>query len=238
MHLYYVIFAITATVLVSTNAVSADAQQDQISQTVSEIVAATQIDNRVKREEEGSIDSLNDSEERGGGVISSDLMKIVKSRNTPIHLNIAELNPNQQNKIVDILSGQTRTLEKFAKKLGMSSAQDTTHVNFPFFERWSHLFRDGKKPKKHREPRATLEVVGVVLSSLPLSQVGIRLSPVSETFSCKDSAPRETYGYDLVYLSVVERRGIHADNAGVSTNGVAHHFRSIYKLSNEKCKFT
>ncbi|KAG2988039.1 hypothetical protein PC120_g23485, partial [Phytophthora cactorum] len=41
------------------------------------------------------------------------------------------------------------------------------------------------------------------------------------------SAPRETYGYDLVYLSVVERRGIHADNAGVSTNGVAHHFRSI-----------
>ncbi|KAG3063934.1 hypothetical protein PI125_g24273 [Phytophthora idaei] len=78
MRLYYVIFAITATVLVSTNAVSADAQQDQISQTVSEIVAATQIDNRVKRslrahkdddveEEEGSIDSLNDSEERGGG---------------------------------------------------------------------------------------------------------------------------------------------------------------------------
>ncbi|KAG2785827.1 hypothetical protein PC129_g18077 [Phytophthora cactorum] len=158
MRLHYVIFAITATVLVSTNAVSADAQQDQISQTVSEIVAATQIDNRVKRslrayknddvEEEGSIDSLNDSEERGGGVISSDLMKIVKSRNTPIHLDIAGLNPNQQNKIVDILSGQTRTLEKFAKKLGMSSAQDTTHVNFPFFEQWRYLFRDGKKPKK------------------------------------------------------------------------------------------
>ncbi|KAG2993431.1 hypothetical protein PC118_g4002, partial [Phytophthora cactorum] len=49
------------------------------------------------------------------------------------------------------------------------------------------------------ENRAQLifEVVGVVLSSLPLSQVGIRLSPVSETFGCKDSAPRETYGYDL-----------------------------------------
>ncbi|KAG2995979.1 hypothetical protein PC120_g21609, partial [Phytophthora cactorum] len=80
------------------------------------------------------------------------------------------------------------------------------------------------------ENRAQLifEVVDVVLSSLPLSQVGILLSPVSETFGCKDSAPRETYGYDLVYLSVVERRGIHADNAGVSTNGVAHHFRSIY----------
>ncbi|KAF1791780.1 Aldolase-type TIM barrel [Phytophthora cactorum] len=80
------------------------------------------------------------------------------------------------------------------------------------------------------ENRAQLifEAVDLVLSSLPLSQVGIRLSPVSETFGCKDSAPRETYGYDLVYLSVVERRGIHADNTGVSTNGVAHHFRSIY----------
>ncbi|KAG3047957.1 hypothetical protein PC122_g23961 [Phytophthora cactorum] len=67
------------------------------------------------------------------------------------------------------------------------------------------------------ENRAQLifEVVDVVLSSLPLSQVGIRLSPVTETFGCKDSAPRETYGYDLVYLSVVERRGIHANNAGV-----------------------
>ncbi|KAG6944413.1 hypothetical protein JG688_00017089 [Phytophthora aleatoria] len=163
MRLYYVIFAITATVRVSTNAVSADAQQDQISQTVSEIVAATQIDNRVKRslraykdddlegEEEGSIDSLNDSEERGGGVISSDLMKIAKSRNTPIHLDIAKLNPNQQNKIVDIWFGQTRTLEKFAKKLGMSSAQDTTHVNFPFFEQWSHLFRAGSSQRKSRK---------------------------------------------------------------------------------------
>ncbi|KAG3150171.1 hypothetical protein PC128_g23270 [Phytophthora cactorum] len=59
------------------------------------------------------------------------------------------------------------------------------------------------------ENRAQLifEVVDVVLSSLPLSQVGIWLSPVSETFGCKDSAPRETYGFDLVYLSVVERRG-------------------------------
>ncbi|KAG2933034.1 hypothetical protein PC117_g12962 [Phytophthora cactorum] len=94
-------------------------------------------------------------------------------------------------------------------------------------------FKSGPPAHKYGgsiENRAQLifEVVDVVLSSLPLSQVGIRLSPVSETFGCKDSAPRETYGYDLVYLSVVERRGIHADNAGVSTNGVAHHFRSIY----------
>ncbi|KAG3063935.1 hypothetical protein PI125_g24274 [Phytophthora idaei] len=75
-------------------------------------------------------------------------MKIFKARDTPILLDIAQLNPNQQKKIVRILSGQTRTLEKFAKKLRMLSAEDTTHVNFSFFRQWSHLFRDGKKPKK------------------------------------------------------------------------------------------
>ncbi|KAL4129935.1 hypothetical protein PRIC2_005941 [Phytophthora ramorum] len=85
--------------------------------------------------------------------------------------------------------------------------------------------------------RLTLEVVEAVLSSLPSSKVGIRLSPFGDTFGCKDSTPRETYGYvvdklndyDLAYLHVIERRGIHADNAGVPAGGVARHFRGIYK---------
>ncbi|RLN48172.1 hypothetical protein BBJ29_000312 [Phytophthora kernoviae] len=84
--------------------------------------------------------------------------------------------------------------------------------------------------------RLIFEVVEAVLSSLSSSQVGIRLSPFGETFGCKDSAPRETYGYvvnklndyDLAYLHVIERRGMHADNSGVPASGVAHHFRSIY----------
>ncbi|KAG7378630.1 12-oxophytodienoate reductase 1 [Phytophthora pseudosyringae] len=84
--------------------------------------------------------------------------------------------------------------------------------------------------------RLTLEVVAAVLSSLPSSKVGIRLSPFGDTFGCKDSNPRETYAYlvsklnsfDLAYLHVVERRGIHADNSNVPEGGVARHFRGIY----------
>ncbi|OWZ01226.1 12-oxophytodienoate reductase [Phytophthora megakarya] len=85
--------------------------------------------------------------------------------------------------------------------------------------------------------RLMFEVAEVVLSSLPSSKVGIRLSPFGDTFGCKDSNPRETYGYvvnklndyDLAYLHVIERRGMHADNSNVPKGGVAHHFRGIYK---------
>ncbi|ETI39114.1 hypothetical protein F441_15070 [Phytophthora nicotianae CJ01A1] len=157
MRFYYIVFAVTATLLASTNAVSTDAQHNQISQSTSEIVAATQIDVSVKRslrsskyikEEEDTVDSLDDTEERRGGVLSKNLMKIVKERNTPIAVNIAKLNPKQQEKIVDILYSQSRTLEYFAKKLGLRSAADTTHRNSPFFQAWSSYFLNGKKPKK------------------------------------------------------------------------------------------
>ncbi|KAG7389101.1 12-oxophytodienoate reductase 1 [Phytophthora boehmeriae] len=85
--------------------------------------------------------------------------------------------------------------------------------------------------------RLIFEVVETVLSSLPSNQVGIRLTPFGDTFGCKDSTPRETYGYvvnklndyDLAYLHVVERRGMHSDHANVPEGGVARHFRSQYK---------
>ncbi|KAH7491321.1 putative 12-oxophytodienoate reductase 4 [Phytophthora ramorum] len=85
--------------------------------------------------------------------------------------------------------------------------------------------------------RVIFEVVEAVLSSVPSSQVGIRLSPFGDTFGCKDSTPRETYGYvvkklndyDLAYMHVIERRGRHADGVDVPTGGVAHHFRNTYK---------
>ncbi|GMF32116.1 unnamed protein product [Phytophthora lilii] len=84
--------------------------------------------------------------------------------------------------------------------------------------------------------RIIFEVLAAVLSSVPSSHVGIRLSPFGDTFGCKDSTPRETYGYvverlnayDLAYLHVIERRGRHADNVDAPVGGVAHHFRSIY----------
>ncbi|GMF11117.1 unnamed protein product [Phytophthora lilii] len=75
------------------------------------------------------------------------------------------------------------------------------------------------------ENRAPLifEVVKAVLSSLPSSKLAILLSPFGDTFGCKDSNPRKTYGYvvkklndyDLAYLHVIERRGMHADNVDV-----------------------
>ncbi|KAG2786446.1 hypothetical protein Pcac1_g4431 [Phytophthora cactorum] len=69
--------------------------------------------------------------------------------------------------------------------------------------------------------RIIFEVVDAILSSLPSSQVGIRLSPYGDTFACKDSTPAETYGYvvnklndydDLAYVNVIERREIDAAN--------------------------
>ncbi|EGZ19690.1 hypothetical protein PHYSODRAFT_496544 [Phytophthora sojae] len=85
--------------------------------------------------------------------------------------------------------------------------------------------------------RLIFEVLDTVLASLPSSKVGIRLSPFGDTFGCKDSAPRETYGYvvnklndyDLAYLHVIERRGMHTDNSDVPAGGVARHFRGVYK---------
>ncbi|EGZ22515.1 hypothetical protein PHYSODRAFT_249510 [Phytophthora sojae] len=85
--------------------------------------------------------------------------------------------------------------------------------------------------------RLTLEVVEAILSSLPSSQVAIRLSPFGDTFGCKDSKPREMYGYvvnklndyDLAYLHVIKRRGMHAPNVQVPEVGVARNFRFLYK---------
>ncbi|KAF1772672.1 Aldolase-type TIM barrel [Phytophthora cactorum] len=84
--------------------------------------------------------------------------------------------------------------------------------------------------------RIIFEVLEAVLSVVPSSRVGIRLSPFGDTFGCKDSTPRKTYGYvidrlnnyDLAYLHVIERRGRHADNVDAPADGVAHHFRGIY----------
>ncbi|EEY56807.1 12-oxophytodienoate reductase, putative [Phytophthora infestans T30-4] len=84
--------------------------------------------------------------------------------------------------------------------------------------------------------RLLFEVLEAVLSSLPSSKVGIRLSPFGETFGCSDSNPRETYGYvvnklngyDLAYLSVIERRGMHTDKLDAPEGGIARHFRSVY----------
>ncbi|KAG7387713.1 12-oxophytodienoate reductase 1 [Phytophthora pseudosyringae] len=92
-------------------------------------------------------------------------------------------------------------------------------------------------PGIENRARIIFEVVETILSSLPSSQVGIRLSPYGDTFGCKDSTPTETYGYvvnklndyDLAYLHVIERRGMHAANVQAPEVGVTRHFRDAYK---------
>ncbi|KAG7394990.1 12-oxophytodienoate reductase 1 [Phytophthora boehmeriae] len=85
--------------------------------------------------------------------------------------------------------------------------------------------------------RIIFKALEAILSSLPSSQVGIRLSPFGDTFGCKDSTPRDTYGYvvsklndyDLAYLHVIERRGMHAASVELPEVGVTKYFRDAYK---------
>jgi len=93
----------------------------------------------------------------------------------------------------------------------------------------------GGSPEKRA--RLCLEVVEGVLSALPSSQVGFRLSPYGVTFACWDSTPADTYGhlinklndYDLAYLHVLEPRGLHDKSPLVPEGGITPMFRKIYK---------
>ncbi|KAG7380264.1 hypothetical protein PHYPSEUDO_007574 [Phytophthora pseudosyringae] len=157
MRFYYVVLAVVATLLASTNAVSADAQQSQISQTTPEIVAAAQTYSAVKRslraqkpayEEEDSLDSLDYTEERGGGIHINDLKKIISSKLIAIPTNIANMETKALKKMLDKFASQGLSQKKFATKLGLKDVDDVNHVNSKFFNEWKHLFRAGKKPKK------------------------------------------------------------------------------------------
>ncbi|KAG7376493.1 12-oxophytodienoate reductase 1 [Phytophthora pseudosyringae] len=61
--------------------------------------------------------------------------------------------------------------------------------------------------------RILYEALEAVLSGVDSNKVGIRLSPYGSAFGCSDSAPgatpsRSSTDYDLVYLHLVEPRGI------------------------------
>ncbi|KAG7387770.1 12-oxophytodienoate reductase 1 [Phytophthora pseudosyringae] len=66
--------------------------------------------------------------------------------------------------------------------------------------------------------RILYEALEAVLSGVDSNKVGIRLSPYGSAFGCSDSAPGDLYSYtmekfndyDLVYLHLVESRGIQA----------------------------
>ncbi|EEY63080.1 12-oxophytodienoate reductase, putative [Phytophthora infestans T30-4] len=76
--------------------------------------------------------------------------------------------------------------------------------------------------------RIIFEVLEAALSSLPSSQVGIRLSPL-DAIQAYGYVVNKLNDYDLAYVHVIERRGMHAANVQVPEVGVARHFRDTYK---------
>jgi N-ethylmaleimide reductase len=84
--------------------------------------------------------------------------------------------------------------------------------------------------------RLIFEVVEGVLSAVPSSQVGIRLSPYGITFGCTDSNPAETYeyvvsklnAYNLAYLHLVEPRVAHFKGPLVPEGGITSIYRKLF----------
>ncbi|EEY58563.1 secreted RxLR effector peptide protein, putative [Phytophthora infestans T30-4] len=147
MRFFYVALAVAATLLASTDATPTDSQQK--SNLRKSVIAKVGVDAKrsLRSSEEEPAAPLVGLEERGGGLNSDKLWKLVKSHEA-IPVEIAKLSDNVQEKIAGVLMAQNLSLEKFAKKVGMDGAHDTAHRNNPFFQKWKANFLDGKKPKK------------------------------------------------------------------------------------------
>ncbi|KAG3110976.1 hypothetical protein PI124_g1247 [Phytophthora idaei] len=145
MRFYYAVLATAATLLASTNAVTVDTQHNQISQTA-------QIHSDVKRslrshqyeyEEKDSVDSLDDTEERGRGVTHGKLMKLVKAHDVPLDFDLTVLGVRAQKNIQKVLKNQGLSQQQLRKKLGSKNSN--------FFQEWKENFHTGNLPKKHHE---------------------------------------------------------------------------------------
>ncbi|KAF4037369.1 hypothetical protein GN244_ATG10597 [Phytophthora infestans] len=130
---FYVAIAVAATLLVSTDAAFTDSQQkyNLRKSVIGKVGVDTKRSLRSSYFEEEPADWLVNTEERGGGLNSDKLWKLVKSHEA-IPVEIAKLNDNLQEKIAGVLIAQNLSLEKFAKKLGIKGAHNA-HRNNPFF---------------------------------------------------------------------------------------------------------
>lgn len=152
MRLNCFLFVVAAALVASTNAAASSIQQNHVSQTTPDIEAATQTDSVVKRslryvkDEEDSIDTKD--EERAQGINVKALNKILSAKRIEIPANIEALSKKAQRDLVHTFKGQDLTKKMFATKLGMRDVDDVTNRHFPFFQKWEHLFRPGKKEKK------------------------------------------------------------------------------------------
>ncbi|EEY59819.1 secreted RxLR effector peptide protein, putative [Phytophthora infestans T30-4] len=147
MRFYIAFLATAATILVSTNAATVDAQHNWVSKTTPELVTTTHID--VKRslrshqhEDESNDDSASpqvDKEERENGIMWNKLMKDIKDPNKFIKADLTLLSAKQLKHIKSVLEKQDRTQKQVSKKLG--------NQNSKFVEEWKESFRVRKKPK-------------------------------------------------------------------------------------------
>lgn len=84
--------------------------------------------------------------------------------------------------------------------------------------------------------RLLFEALEAILSAIPSSKVGIRLSPYGVSFGLSDSTPAGTYGYvvkqlnqhDLAYVHIIEPGGYHVLGDNVPSEGITPMFRKLY----------
>ncbi|POM72425.1 Secreted RxLR effector peptide protein [Phytophthora palmivora] len=154
MRFYYVAFVMAATFLANTNAVTTDAETNQITLASREIVGSTQVSGANERmlrsteKEESYFAPLENSEERTLGISIKELKRIAGAKGEVIPVAMENLEKNVQDKIMKILGKQNLSQKKFATKLGLLDVDDAANRNSNFFAAWKDSFRKGKKVKK------------------------------------------------------------------------------------------
>nr|QMU24874.1 PaRXLR50 [Phytophthora agathidicida] len=152
MRFYYVALAVVATILASTNAVSADVELTQVSRTAQQIAATAPLDAvkrslRAHKPAYGKDDSLkstdsDDFEERGYKV--KDLVQMGS-----LHFNVKNnVSENKLKKLIQRWEGQTMNKHQFAQKLGMRDVNNLEHMNADIFKRFESNFPVNAHPVK------------------------------------------------------------------------------------------
>ncbi|KAG6591017.1 putative secreted RxLR effector protein [Phytophthora cinnamomi] len=154
MRFCYLALAAGVTLLAGTSAASAESQLSQMTpELVTRALADAPISGAAKRslrsyktyEEENSLDSLDETEERAGGakILSvRAFQKLVKAKRYSLPLNIGELKAKQQERVVETWVKQNLNQKQVAKKLGMKGVNDKENHNFKFFEAIKSRFKE------------------------------------------------------------------------------------------------
>ncbi|OWZ04224.1 RxLR effector protein [Phytophthora megakarya] len=157
MRFYLVVLAAMVTLVTITNAIT-PGMESQVTKATSDVIGVAEprgVVNRSLRlhhENQDSLDTIDNSEERAG-LSASDLLSIAKSKQGVIAVELEKMNPSFQEKVLGIFREQNLSRKKLAAKLGLSSIDDTAARNYDWFLKNMEEFRVGKKPKKVPEGR-------------------------------------------------------------------------------------